>query len=428
MAKIKNLGSLAVTPLRKFALEIAEAGLKAIDTKSAIRKNVRFEDDILTIKHKKFSLKNTERVFVIGVGKCSLEAAGVLEEILGDRLNGGIAVDVHKGSLKKIKAFQGNHPLPTPENVDVTKKIISLLEGLNENDLAVFVISGGGSTLLCQPKEHTCLEEAKITDCLLKSGADIHKINIIRKHLSLARGGFLAQYAYPARIISLIFSDTPGVNMEFVASGPTMMDSTTVADAENILKEYGVLKKCGLEKLKLIETPKDKKYFKNSDNLILISNKVALEAMAGAAKESGFIVGDTLAAFSREARDFGEQVIKELKNHPPKSVLLYGGESTVKVRGKGKGGRNQELALSALRFVKEGQVLVAVASDGRDNGTVAGAICDIIGKEKAKNLGLDIEKYLKNNDSYAFFSGTGDYLITGDTGSNVSDLIIAIKD
>lgn len=428
MAKIKNFSSLAITPLRKSALEIAEAGLNAIDTKSVIRRNIQLEGDTLTVKHRKFSLKDMERVFVVGIGKCSLEAAVELEGILGERLSGGIVLSVYQRKLRRIKTYKGTHPLPSEENIEATAEIISLLKELTEKDLVIVIVSGGGSVLLSQPKNFTLAEEIKVIDYLLKSGADIQKINTVRKHLSLARGGFLAQYAYPARIISLIFSDTPGVNMEFVASGPTIMDSTVIADTEKILKEYDVLKNCGLEKLKLIETPKEAKYFKKSDNMLLVSNKIALEAMAEAAKQKDFAVRDMLAAFSREARDFGEQVIKELKNHPSKSVLLYGGESTVKVRGKGKGGRNQELALSALRFVKEGQVLVAVASDGRDNGTVAGAICDIIGKEKAKNLGLDIEKYLKNNDSYTFFSETGDYLITGDTGSNVSDLIIAIKE
>lgn len=428
MAKIKNFNDLTVTPLRKMALEIAEAGLEAIDTKTVIAKNVHLEEKSLVVQGKTFSLKEINRIFIVGVGKCSLEAAGALEEILGKRLNGGIVLDVHQGSLNKVKAYKGTHPLPSPQNIEITKKIIALLEDLNKDDLVIVIVSGGGSVLLCQPESHTCVEERKISECLLKSGADIKKINTVRKHLSLARGGALAKYAYPAKVISLIFSDVLDNQMEFIASGPTVKDTTTVKEAEKILKQYKILKKCGVPKIKLIETPKDNKYFKNVDNFLIVSNKIALNGMLAVVKRMKLKGEICSFNFSGEARKLGEKFIKKLDNYASKTVLLFGGESTVVVRGKGKGGRNQELVLSALRFIKNGQVLIAFGSDGRDNTDVAGAICDIITKEKAKNLGLDLEKYLKDNNSYNFFAETGDYLFTGDTGSNVSDLIIAIKE
>ncbi|MDD5430878.1 MAG: DUF4147 domain-containing protein [Candidatus Pacebacteria bacterium] len=426
--KIKNFKDLAVSPLRKTALEIAEAGLDAIDTKNAIKKNVHLEKDFLFIKNRKYSLLNIKRIFIVGIGKCSLEAAAALEEVLGDKINAGIVLCVHQGELNRIKVFKGTHPLPSRQNVEATGEIISFLKALEKDDLVITVVSGGGSALLSQPKGFSLEEEIKIIDFLLKSGADIQQINTVRKHLSLARGGFLAEYAYPAKIISLVFSDVPGHPMEFIASGPTMMDTTSITDAEKILNKYKVLKNCGIEKINFIETPKDGKYFKNADNFLIVSNKIVLDEMASAARAKGLMPVIKSADFSGEARILGEKIIKELEKEEPKTVLLYGGESTVKVRGKGRGGRNQELALSALKIVDKGQALVAFNSDGRDNSDSAGGICDIITKEKAKNLGLDANKFLKDNDSYTFFSETGDFIFTGDTGSNVSDLIIAIKE
>ncbi|TSD03567.1 MAG: hypothetical protein Athens071426_204, partial [Parcubacteria group bacterium Athens0714_26] len=256
---------------------------------------------------------------------------------------------------------------------------------------------------------------------------DIEKINTVRKHLSLARGGFLAKYIYPAKAVSLIFSDVPGHSIEFVASGPTTKDTTTISDAREVLWKYNTLKDLNISNLDLIETPKHNKYFKNIDNILVVSNEVALRAMADKALKLGFQAEIITNNFSGEARNLGKEFVSKLEEKNPKTVLLYGGESTVTVRGDGKGGRNQELALSALRYIKDNQLLVSVASDGRDNCELAGAICDIISRIKVKNLGLSVEKYLENNDSYGFFVKTGDYLLTGDTGSNVSDLIIAIK-
>ncbi|MDD5547281.1 MAG: DUF4147 domain-containing protein [Candidatus Pacebacteria bacterium] len=428
MAKIKNFNDIAVSSLRKKALEIAEAGLSAIDTKNAVRKNVRLEGDFLFVKNKKYLLGNFKNIYVVGVGKCSIEAGKALEEIFGERLKGGIVLGIHEGELNKIKTYKGTHPLPSQYNIEVTEKIISLLKEIEENDLVITIVSGGGSVLLSQPKGFALEEEKKIVDFLLGSGVDIAQMNTVRKHLSLARGGFLAEYAYPAKVISLVFSDVPGHPAEIIASGPMMMDPSTVDDAEKILNKYRVLKNCGIDQLNLIETPKDGKYFKNVDNFLIVSNKIALEEMSAAALAKGFMPSIKSTGFSGEAKVIGEKIIKELEKEESKTVLLYGGESTVKVHGKGNGGRNQELALSALQSVKEGEILVSFNSDGRDNGSAAGAICDIISKEKAKNLGLDSEKYLKNNDSHAFFSETGDFVFTGDTGSNVADLIIAIKE
>jgi len=425
--KIKNSRKLGVTEERKKLLKIIEAGLGAIDTKKAISNAVRIEKGKLLVHDHSFSLKNAEKIIVVGIGKCSLEAGEQLEKILGKRLTGGIVLDVHEGKLNKIKTYTGDHPLMSPRNIDATKAIIKLLYKLSEKDLVIFVISGGGSALLCQPQNFSCVEESAVVDALIHSGADIYEMNKVRKHLSLARGGFLAKYAHPARVVSLIFSDVVGNNLEFIASGPTVKDTTTLEEANAVLRKYDIYKKSGFKPLKLIETPKENKYFERVKNILLVSNMTALEAMSEKALEIGYSPKIQKCDLSGEAKVAGENIACELSNEPQGSVLLYGGETTVKVRGRGKGGRNQELALSALKYIKNNQIICSVASDGKDNSSHAGAICDTITKEKAEKKGLNIEKYLKDNNSYAFFEETGDYLETGDTGSNVSDIIVAIN-
>lgn len=425
--KIKNFKKLAVSEERRGLLGIVEAGLEAIDTKKAILNSIKIEKDKLLIHEHSFSLKNAEKIIVVGIGKCSLEAGSALEKILGKRLTGGIVLDVHEGELKKIKTYTGDHPLMSPRNVDATRKIIELLSGLTEKDLVIFVISGGGSALLCQPKRFTCFEESAVVDALMHSGADIYETNTVRKHLSMARGGFLAKYAYPARVVSLIFSDVVGNNIEFIASGPTVKDTTTLEQAKLVLKKYKIYEKCSFAPLDLIETPKDDKYFERVRNILFVSNQTALDAMFKKSLELGYAPRICKNNLSGEAREVVKQIIDELQREKTGSVLLYGGETTVKIRGRGRGGRNQEFSLSGLRYIKDNQILISVASDGRDNSENAGGVCDIITKEKAKKHNLDIERYLKNNNSYEFFTKTGDYLKTGDTGSNVADMIVAIN-
>ncbi len=427
--KIKNAKKLATSKGRKYLLEIVEAGLEAIDTPKVIKNAVSVKGRALIINNETFPLKNIKRLFVVGVGKCSLEAGGALEKILGNLIDGGIVVDVHKGKLKKLQTFTATHPLPTPQNIGATKKIIKLLSGLNENDFVIFIISGGGSTILCQPNNLTCRDEKIIFETLTGQGATIQEINTVRKHSSLARGGFLAKYAYPAKAVSLIFSDVPGNNLEFIASGPTIKDTTTIEDAKKVLAKYGKKDLYGRIAAELIETPKEDKFFKNIKNIMVVSNQTALKAMAEKSKKLGLKPRIMTANLSGEAHDVAKEITNRAKAVPPKTVLLYGGETSVTLKGKTPyGGRNQEFGLSALRFVEKGIVLAAIASDGRDNTKFGGVICDTISKEKARKLNLDIEKYLSENWSYEFWKKTGDYLILGDTGSNVSDLIITIHE
>lgn len=422
--KIKNFSDLTVNDSRRVALEIADVGLEAIDTKKVIVENIRLEAGGLRIKDKSFPL-GKGRIFVFGVGKCSLDAASALEEILGDKIFGGAVIGIRpEARLKKIKYFQGDHPLPSQKNVAATSELITGLKGLTENDLVLMVVSGGGSALLCQPNGFGVEEEINLTENLLKSGADIKEINTIRKHISLARGGNLAKYAYPAKVVSLIFSDVPGGALEFISSGPAVLDSTTIADAKIILAKHGL----NFNESWLAETPKDPKYFEKVENILLVSNQIALEAMAEKARGLGYNPQIKTAVLTGEAQEVAVEILNELHRAGSKDILLYGGETTVTVKHNGKGGRNQELALAALEGIKAGELILPFSSDGRDNTDSAGAICDIITKEKAQAAGLEPEDYLERNDSYNFFVKTGDQVVTGSTGSNISDLIIAVKE
>lgn len=428
MRKIKNFDELATTNARRAALEIAEAGLAAIDTTQAIRSLVRLEDSLLTIGGRKFALDKLGKIVIGGVGKCALAAAEALEDILGDRVSHGVALYIAgEPKLKKIKAIKGTHPLPSEENMRGAKMLIDNVSALRENDLVIFVVSGGGSTLLCFPEGMGFREEASIMQALTRAGAAIQEINTVRKHLSLARGGYLTKYAYPANTVSLIFSDVPGNDIQFVASGPTVKDTTTIAEAELILKKYNILNMCGIEKCGLMETPKEDKYFARAEHIIAVSNKVALNAMEKKAKELGLnpVIRDQ--NLFGEAREVGHKILNELRRAPSKAVFLYGGETTVTVKGGGRGGRNLELALAALAGINGEELIMPFTSDGRDNSDLAGAICDIITKKKADDARIAIEKYLGDNNSYPFFRAVGNYIETGDTGSNVSDLIIALK-
>ncbi|KKR47089.1 MAG: Glycerate 2-kinase [Parcubacteria group bacterium GW2011_GWB1_40_14] len=429
--KIKNFDKLAISELRKEALIIAEAGLDAIDTIKVLKNIIKIEDKSICINEEVCTIHKTQKIFFVGVGKCAIEAASFFEEALGERLVGGIALDVREPevcTLKKIKCYGGTHPYPSDKNIEVSKEIVELLKNLKEEDLVIFVISGGGSTLLCLPDQgSTCIDEKVILQELFRSGATIQEINVVRKHISFARGGYLAKYAHPAQGLALIFVDVPGGEMAFVASGPTIKDETTIQDAEAILNKYNILQNCGMSHCGLIDTPKEDRYFKNMNNKVIVTNELALRAMEVKALELGYNVNVEVNGLRGDAKELGKRVADKLNGSPESSAFIYGGETTVKILHSGKGGRSQEAAISALRTIGDGEIILPFASDGRDNGEYAGAIADFETKEKAERFNLSIEQHLADNNSTAFFEKTGDLLICGDTGANVSDLLVALK-
>lgn len=427
--KIQNAAELARTEARRHALEIAEAGLAAIDTETVIHNLIRADKDALTIGTERIAWNDVGRVIVAGVGKCAFQAGRALERILGDRIARGVLIGLfNPPPLKHITALQGTHPAPSETNVKAAGALTDALKQLQKNDLVLFVVSGGGSTLLCLPHDRACDEEGTILKALTVAGATIQETNTVRKHLSLARGGYAAKYAYPARMVSLIFSDVPGDDMQFIASGPTIKDTTTMEDAAAILAKYDVLRSCSITECGLVETPKDEKYFSSVTNVLAVSNATALSAMAARASGLGFHASIRTSCLEGEAKKAARDIMNDLHAADPQSVLLYGGETTVTVKGAGHGGRNLELALAALPLVRTDELLMTVASDGRDNGDFAGAISDVLTHQALLDANLNHGvTALENNDEYPLYEKMGNYLLTGDTGSNVSDLIIALK-
>jgi glycerate-2-kinase len=427
--KIQNFDALATTDARRALLTIAEAGYEAIDTEAVLQKAMQRNGNTLSLAGQDIDLAAVGKIIFIAIGKCAVEAGTFVEHLLGDRITAGVVVDVKIGpALAHIKTFCGTHPLPSDENMHAAEAIVAALAELTERDLVIFIISGGGSTLLFLPEDKVNREEIPIMNALIDAGATIQEINTIRKHLSYARGGNLAKDAYPARVVSLIFSDVVGDNMEFIASGPTVKDVTTIADAAAVLAKFDIQKTCGLATCGLIETPKEDKYFERVSNVLVVSNHGALEAMKAAAARLGFAAEIRASDLTGESDDAGKMIADAIHVAPPRTALLWAGETTVTIHNSaGRGGRNLQLCASALRFVADGEEILSFASDGRDHGAFAGAICDIITKRAAVEAGVDPEVFRAANDTYALFEKIGNYVMTGDTGSNVSDLIIALK-
>lgn len=423
---IKNSEELSTTQLRKDALAILEAGYQAIMTKEVMRKEFDVNGQQLKVDGHIFQLSNYERIFFVGIGKCSLDAGEVVEEKLGAWLTDGIILDVRGAPLQRLRSYVGTHPFPSNTNVQVTESIAELLEGLTERDLLITVVSGGGSSLLCLPHDITCDATALISKTLMDKGADISEMNTVRKHTSNIQGGQFAKMAYPATVVSLIFSDVPGNDMSMVASGPTVLDKTTTEDAHKIFVKYDIEKLCNLPDCSLVETPKDQKFFENVYNILLVTNEKSLNAMKYEAEQRGYLAAVEDTALQGEAFEVGKMLAGQAT--APKTCRLFGGETTVIFRNKeGKGGRCQEAALGALTCVNDDALFVAATSDGWDNTPFAGVMSDTAVSQRANEVGLSPQTAHEENLAFDFFEKTGAHIDTGRTGANVSDWYFTIS-
>jgi len=418
---IKNFDKLATTPNRKIVLELIETALFSIQAENVIDKNITVSDNVLKIRDKTFDLKEFDRVFLIGFGKGSAKNSKFIEEKLGEKLTEGYVIDTSPESFAKIKFTQGTHPLPCKVNLDFVNNVLSKIDNLTEKDLVIVVITGGGSALFETPYRLGLEKLIEIDKALLKSGANISEMNTVRKHLSKVKGGGLSKHLYPAKVVSVIASDVPGNDLSTISSGPTVKDPTTLEDALNIINKYQL---AGTSREDFLETPREDKYFEKVSNILILSNITALNAMKKKAEENGLKAEILTDRFQGEARFAGSDLVKKAS---PSVILLIGGETTVKVTGKGLGGRNQEVVLGALLSIDERTIICSFDSDGWDNSHFAGAIGDFKTLEKAKELALNPKNFLNTNNSLAFFEKIGDGIETGRLPSNVSDLMIVLK-
>jgi glycerate-2-kinase len=456
MTKIINMKKLVAngeTPIdkraRQLALKSLETALNAVDPRQIIKTKIALKDSILKVDSSSLDLRKFKNTYVIGGGKASGSMAEALEQVLHGYINKGLVNVLHgtKNKTHVIELHGASHPVPDEAGVEGTRRMLKIAEEAEKDDLIICLISGGGSSLMPLPRgDISLMDKRVITDALLKSGATINEINTVRKHISDFKGGWLAKKAYPATILNLILSDVMGDPLDFIASGPTVPDSTTFADA------VAVLKKCDLweeapssvrkvlsdgEKGQIAETPKaGDKAFKRVHNVVIGNNRSASQVVCYCLRSGGLNALLLTSTLEGEARHVGTvlaSVANEIRisGNPlcTPAGIVAGGETTVTVTGKGKGGRNQEIALSSALKLKpsHGVAVASVTTDGVDGPTdAAGAIVDAKTLERARKMGLDPLKYLADNDSYHFFSELNDLVFTGSTGTNVNDVSVMV--
>jgi len=448
-------------------IEIFYAGLKAVDPCNAVK---LYTDKIRSIYQK----GNFKRLILVGFGKVSFPMAKAVEDALGDLIDAVIVItkyghttvrqcdsaianyenkiipfkNCRSALLRYCTIFEAGHPVPDENGLRATEEVIALLKDADEDTLVVCLISGGGSALLVSPYEGISFKEKQqITELLLRAGADIYELNTVRKHISKVKGGRLAEIAYPAKVISLILSDVIGDRLDVIASGPTVADRTTFHDALRILGKYDLISKApeGIVKVlhdgikcNIPETPKnDSPAFENVENIIIGSNRIALDAAKQRANQLGLQSEIITSELTGEARDAGRWLAKKAieilsrRGEQPfaPTCLISGGETTVTVKGNGNGGRNMELALAFALEIEgiEGITLLSAGTDGTDGPTdAAGAIVDGETVKRARATGINPHEYLSNNDSYNFFKKINGLFITGPTGTNVMDMQIVV--
>ncbi len=438
--------------LRADAKRIWEAALRAVDPAAAVRRHVRRDRDDLLVGGKRFPLGRVSGIRVLGAGKAAAPMARALEKILGDRLTGGVLVTRYGYGLplRRLELIEAGHPLPDANGVAAAERIARMAESeVGPGDLVICLLSGGGSALLVSPAPGITLgDKLAATKILLNSGASIQETNAVRKHLSNLKGGGLARILSRVPVISLILSDVVGDDLDTIASGPMVPDSTTFGDCKEIVRRLQIehrLPPAVRKRLeegaagKILENPKQgDPIFRKKTNVIVGSNSQACGAAANAARRLGYrtlVLTSRLEGDTAEAAHFHTGILQEIiaENRPLRrpACLISGGETTVKVVGAGQGGRNQEFALHCVRQLASlpAPCLVAsLATDGSDGPTdAAGALADNSSLARSLALGADaLDEAIRDNNSYELFRELGDLIVTGPTRTNVMDLHILL--
>lgn len=410
--------------IRKDAMLIAKEAIQEVLPDAAVKK---------ALSDKKI----TGKIILVAIGKAAWTMAHAAQDRLGEQIEKGVVLTKYqhaKGSIKNLEIIEAGHPLLDENSILGTKKVLDAVSGLSEQDTVLFLISGGGSALFEMPLPGVSLDDILgITDQLLKCGADIIEMNTVRKHLSAVKGGRFAELCLPASIYAIVLSDVLGDRIDSIASGPAYPDCSTSEEALNIIQKYDLkVSKQVLEQLKQ-ETPKN---ITNCETIITGSVSQLCEAAAKSAERLGYkplILTTLLDCEAKEAGKFLASMAKTVQkeNIPvtPPCAFICGGETVVKITGKGKGGRNQELALSAANAIAglKNVVVVAIGSDGTDGPTdAAGGLIDGETKSRLEDAGVDIDNVLQNNNSYYALQVSNDLILTGPTGTNVNDLYFVL--
>lgn len=456
---------LVYSPVREMAdqfthpahlIQIFKVALAAVDPHRAVLNAVQLEDGQLHVADAVYDTAAYGRIIVVGAGKATARMALAIEELLGKRISQGLVIvkQRHTAPLRIIEQIEASHPLPDEAGVEGTRRMMSMLHAADERTLVICLFSGGASALLVAPADGLTLQDKQqVTGLLLNAGAAIDELNAVRKHLSAVKGGRVAQAAFPAQVVTLLLSDVIGDRLDVIASGPTAPDGSTFADAWAVIEKYGLQEKIparAREYLLRSMARQEAETVKRGDpclgrtyNAIVGGIGIALNAAAEKARQLGFATEIVSAELQGEARAAAYQLAQCAREKlagmkaGERCCLLYGGETTVTVRGPGKGGRNQELALAFAMEIEgmAGISMLSAGTDGTDGPTdAAGAIVDGRTAAVARRLGLDPAEYLERNDSYSFFhrfdeaSGAQSHLITGPTGTNVMDMQVMLCD
>ncbi|TAL36574.1 MAG: glycerate kinase [Spirochaetes bacterium] len=433
---------------------IYRAGIDAVSPHTAVLNGLKLKGNMLIVPHDggtaaEFNLSQYKNIIVVGGGKGTAPMARAVEDLLGDRISAG-CVSLKYGyvePLRKIEVIEASHPLPDAQGLKAAGTILDLISKAGERDLVISLISGGGSALLPLPAASIPLDDKiAATNLLLRSGANIHEMNAVRKHLSLVKGGNLAKAAYPATVINLMISDVSGDDMDVIASGPFVPDKSTYGDALGVLEKYTLggqvpaSVRAHLDRGaagEMEETPKPgSPVFGRVTNLIIASNIIALKAGAAVARKLGYntvILSSVIEGETREVARMHTAIAREalLSGNPVRlpACIISGGEATVTVTGSGLGGRNMEFALQCALLLegREGILAASIGTDGSDGPTdAAGAWADGTTCARARARGVSVNDYVANNDSYRFFKEIGDLIVTGPTNTNVMDMRIML--
>jgi len=435
--------------LKTIANSILQAALKSVDPYYLIKQQIERKDNTLLFKNGiEIDLERYNTIRISGIGKGVAPMAKAMEGLLGDNLTGGdIVVKYEHGMpLNKINIHEAGHPIPDKNTLKSTRFVLKNLKDLQKDDLVFVLITGGGSALLEKLPRSVSLDDLQnLSQILLNCGATIHEINCIRKHISRIKGGQLARHLYPAKVITLALSDVVGDDLSVIASGPTAPDESSFEDALEIFRKYRVTKKIPENILhildfgaagKIKETPNsDDEIFNNVKNIVIGNNCLSLIAAKSEAVKQGYntiILSSMIEGEAKEIAHIIAAVIKEIQvsDLPIKkpACILMGGEPTVSIKGDGKGGRNQELALAVANIgITDPFLFLSCGTDGTDGPTdAAGAIVTNFTFEKAELMELSMKKHLSDNNAYNFFNPIRDLIRTGPTRTNVMDVMIAL--